>query len=92
MAQSYLQSYFSNKIMEYPINPFKMLKEKNILFSLTTFKNLEGVYIPTEKEDDIAIVGININRPITRQRFTAAHNFATILEMPISKYLAQYMA
>ena len=49
MATAYLTAYFGNSEIEYPISPFKMLK------------------------DDIAIVGINAKRPITRQRFTAAH-------------------
>lgn len=50
-----------------------MLKDEGILFSLMNFKKLEGVYIPSSDGEDIPVVGININRPITRQRFTAAH-------------------
>lgn len=73
MAQEYLRCYFDNTKIEYPINPFKMLKDEGVLFSLNNFKKLEGVYIPANTKDDIALVGININRPITRQRFTAAH-------------------
>lgn len=73
MADDYLRYYYSNSEMVFPINPFEMLKTENIVFSLRNFKGLEGVYIPAENESDIAIVGININRPITRQRFTAAH-------------------
>lgn len=73
MAQAYLHSYFGNEKVEYPINPFKMLKDEGVLFSLSNFSKLEGVYIPAESDDDIPVVGININRPITRQRFTAAH-------------------
>ncbi len=73
MADDYLRYYYSNREMVFPINPFEMLKIENIVFSLRNFKGLEGVYIPAENESDIAIVGININRPITRQRFTAAH-------------------
>ena len=73
MAQAYLRSYFGNEKVEYPINPFKMLKDEGILFSLSNFSKLEGVYVPAESDKDIALVGINVNRPITRQRFTAAH-------------------
>ncbi len=50
-----------------------MLKDEGILFSLRDFNKLEGVYIPATAPGDIPIVGINVNRPITRQRFTAAH-------------------
>ena len=73
MASAYLSRYFENQKIEYPINPFKMLKDAGILFSLMDFKKLEGVYIPADSNEDIPVVGINVNRPITRQRFTAAH-------------------
>ena len=73
MAAAYLVQYYRNETIAFPINPFKMLKDEGVLFSLTDFKKLEGVYIPASNKDDIPTVGININRPITRQRFTAAH-------------------
>ena len=73
MAAAYLVECFGNQRIEYPINPFKMLKDEGILFSFIDFNNLEGVYIPPSSAEDIPTVGININRPITRQRFTAAH-------------------
>ena len=73
LAAFYLSVYFGNQKIEYPINPFQMLKDEGILFSLMSFKKLEGVYIPATDEDDLPTVGINVNRPITRQRFTAAH-------------------
>ena len=73
MAAAYLAKYYGNQKIEYPINPFKMLKDEGILFSLMDFKKLEGVYIPASSADDVPVVGINANRPITRQRFSAAH-------------------
>lgn len=73
MAADYLAEYFGSQKIEYPINPFKMLKDEGILFSLQDFKKLEGVYIPMSAKGDIPVVGINANRPITRQRFSAAH-------------------
>ncbi len=73
MASAYLSKYFGNQKIEYPINPFKMLKDEGILFSLMDFKKLEGVYIPANSSGDVPVVGINANRPITRQRFSAAH-------------------
>ena len=73
LAVVYLSSYYANQKIEYPINPFQMLKDEGILFSMSNFKRLEGVYIPASSEGDIPVVGINVNRPITRQRFTAAH-------------------
>ena len=67
MAAAYLVKYYGNQEIEYPINPFRMLKDEGILFSLTDFKKLEGVYIPAASVDDFPVVGINANRPITRQ-------------------------
>ena len=34
MAAAYLMRYFGNQKIEYPINPFRMLKDENILFVL----------------------------------------------------------
>ena len=34
MARAYLAMYFGNQRIEYPINPFQMLKDEGILFSL----------------------------------------------------------
>lgn len=73
MASVYLEKYFGGRKIEFPINPFQMLKDEGILFVLMNFKNLEGVYIPSKGENDLPVVGININRPITRQRYSAAH-------------------
>ncbi|MBQ4253767.1 MAG: ImmA/IrrE family metallo-endopeptidase, partial [Erysipelotrichaceae bacterium] len=73
MASAYLNEYYDNLKIEYPINPFQMLKDEGILFYLRDFEKLEGVYIPGFAKNDTAVVGINANRPITRQRFTAAH-------------------
>lgn len=73
MAADFLAAYFDKFSIEYPLNPFQMLKDMDILFSIRDFNKLEGLYIPAQSENDIPIVGINLRRPITRQRFTAAH-------------------
>lgn len=73
MAAAYLREYFPDAKIEYPINPFQMLKDEGIVFSFRPFGKLEGVYIPASQMDDVPLVGINLKRPITRQRFTAAH-------------------
>ena len=73
MARAYLEKYYGNQKIEYPINPFQMLKDEGVLFSVMNFKKLEGVYIPATSDEDIPIIGINANRPITRQRFSAVH-------------------
>ena len=73
MASAYLSAYYGNSEIEYPISPFKMLNDEKVLFLIRNFNKLEGVYIPAQSGEDVAMVGINANRPITRQRFTAAH-------------------
>ena len=73
LANEVLKLYFGSETPSYPIDPFKLLKEFGVIFQFRGFKGLEGVYIVPENDEDIALVGININRPITRQRFTAAH-------------------
>lgn len=73
LAKKVLEIYFSQRIPSYPIDTFDILKQMNVVYQFRDFKDLEGIYIVPEDEDDIAIVGINNNRPVTRQRFTAAH-------------------
>ncbi len=47
LAERYLAEYFGNQKIEYPINPFRMLKDEGVLFSFMNFRKLEGVYIPS---------------------------------------------
>jgi Zn-dependent peptidase ImmA (M78 family)/Fic family protein len=73
LAHQVLQVFYEGKDITYPIDPFKLLKDFGIVFQMRNFDKLEGIYIVPEDDNDIPIVGINNNRPITRQRFTAAH-------------------
>ena len=50
-----------------------MLKDMGVEFVLKRFKNLEGIYVPASSDKDMPFVGINSEKPIARQRFTAAH-------------------
>lgn len=59
--------------LSFPIDPFYLLSRFNIDYKLLNFDTLEGIYIVPDNDEDGAIVGINKNRPISRQRFTAAH-------------------
>ena len=79
LAELYLQHYFKGNEINYPINPFQMLLDEGVKFAIRDFGELEGVYIPAKDSEDIPIVGINLNRPITRQRFTAAHELCHFL-------------
>ncbi len=62
--------------ISFPINPFELLKANNAIVTYSDFDKLEGLLLYDEKN---SIVSININRPITRQRFTAAHELGHIL-------------
>ena len=75
LAQAFLRDYLKGKQVLYPLNPFQMLTDLGVPFVFRPFSNrkLEGMYLPAQAEDDIATVGINIKRPVTRQRYTAAH-------------------
>lgn len=73
LAKKFLELYFNGDKPSFPIDSFKMLSDLGIPFTFRDLKKLEGVYLPPENNKDIAVVGINRNRPILRQRFTAAH-------------------
>lgn len=73
LAQIFLKEYFKGKTPSFPINPFKMLRDLGIPFMLRPFSSYEGIYIPPEDENDLPVIGINLKRPIARQRYTAAH-------------------
>lgn len=73
LASDYLNAFYNATPISFPISPFEMLNYERVTFVLRNFKKLEGVYIPAKGEDDVPIVSINAHRPITRQRFTAAH-------------------
>lgn len=73
LAEEFLRTYFKNEVPVYPLNPFQMLKDIGVEFVLKRFKKLEGIYVPASSDEDMPFVGINSERPIVRQRFTAAH-------------------
>ena len=73
LANIFLNDYYGETGITFPVNPFQMLTDLGIPFVFRPFKNYEGVYILGSEDDDVPIIGINLNRPIVRQRFTAAH-------------------
>ncbi len=80
LASRFFREYFQDSEITFPINPFQMLTDLGIPFLLRSFQRCEGIYIPPADEDDIPIVGINLDRPITRQRFSAAHELCHYLK------------
>lgn len=73
LARAVIIEYYDGKEPSFPIDPFKMIRDFGIIYQFMEFKDLEGIYILPEDEDDIPVIGINFGRPITRQRYTAAH-------------------
>lgn len=59
--------------IEFPIDPFKLLKDEGIIVSFSNFDKLEGIIL--NDTDNVTVVGINKNRQWSRQRFTAAHEY-----------------
>lgn len=70
LASIVLKDSFGDADPLIPIDPFRLLRKYGIVYQFMDFKDLEGLYLVPTDEEDIAVVGINKNRPITRQRFT----------------------
>ena len=80
LAETFLNERLGGVEPVYPVNPFQLLKDCGVVFSFRPFDKYEGVYLPAEGDGDIPVVGINLARPITRQRFTAAHELCRHLK------------
>ncbi len=78
LAKIELEKLRESNQLEYPIDPFKLLKKSGVVIILKDFENLEGIIINDDKEN--TIVGININRSLQRQRFTAAHEYCHFIK------------
>jgi Zn-dependent peptidase ImmA (M78 family)/fido (protein-threonine AMPylation protein) len=63
--------------ISFPIDPFKVLKERNVIITFSDFDKLEGLLLFDKQKE--SVVSINVNRPVTRQRFTAAHELGHII-------------
>lgn len=61
----------------FPIDPFKILKAKNVIITFSNFDKLEGLLLFDKQKE--SIVSINVNRPVTRQRFTVAHELGHLV-------------
>jgi len=63
--------------MTFPIDPFRLLDMNDVVIRFSNFDKLEGLLL--YEKDKTSFVGINVNRPISRQRFTAAHELGHIV-------------
>lgn len=85
LAKKIIDKMQEEKEIRFPIDPFELLSMHGIIYQFRDFDELEGIYIVPENQEDIPIIGINNNRPITRQRFTAAHELCHHLKDRTSK-------
>ena len=76
-AEKVLKEIENNKgNIVYPINPFELLNKKNVVITFSKFDNLEGILLYDLNK---SVVSINVDKPITRQRFTAAHELGHMM-------------
>lgn len=73
LAEKVLVDKYGKEMPSIPVDPFKLMRDYGIVYQFMGFKDLEGIYLVPEDRLDVAVVGINYKRKITRQRYTAAH-------------------
>jgi Zn-dependent peptidase ImmA (M78 family)/fido (protein-threonine AMPylation protein) len=80
LAKYFSKLYFKDHEKVFPINPFQVLTDLGIHFVFRDFDKMEGLFMPSTKDMPIDLVAINAKRPITRQRFSAAHELCHFLK------------
>lgn len=80
LAKYFSEMYFKEHEKVFPINPFQVLTDLGIHFVFRNFSKLEGLFMPSTEDMPLDLVAINAKRPITRQRFSAAHELCHYLK------------
>ena len=80
LAKYFSEQYFKEHEKRFPINPFQVLKDLGIHFVFRNFDKMEGLFMPATDDMPIDLVALNAKRPITRQRFSAAHELCHYLK------------
>ena len=80
LARYFSEQYFKEHEKVFPINPFQVLTDLGIHFVFRNFDKMEGLFMPSTADMPIDLVAINAKRPITRQRFSAAHELCHFLK------------
>lgn len=73
LANAVLKQAYREEMPSIPIDPFRLMRSYGVVYQFMGFEDLEGIYLVPDDADDLAVAGINCYRPITRQRFSAAH-------------------
>lgn len=80
LAKYFSEVYFRDHEKVFPINPFQVLTDLGIHFVFRDFDKMEGLFMPSTNDMPVDLVAINARRPITRQRFSAAHELCHFLK------------
>lgn len=80
LAEYFSKEYFLRHSKRFPLNSFQILTDLGIHFVFRKLDKVEGLFMPSMSADDVNLVAINSQRPITRQRFTAAHELCHFLK------------
>ena len=80
LAEYFSEMYFKDHEKVFPINPFQVLTDLGIHFVFRNFDKMEGLFMPATGDMPMDLVAINARRPITRQRFSAAHELCHYLK------------
>ncbi len=80
LAEYFLNIFFCNQEITFPINPFDILKKLGVSFVFRNLEKLEGVLIADGQNPDSVLIAVNAKRNIQRQRFTCAHELFHLLK------------
>ncbi|MBD8591211.1 protease inhibitor I42 family protein [Peribacillus simplex] len=75
-----------NTDYDYPVDIFSIVESKNIVLMFQPLGSLAGAYLPEQKKEGVpAGILINKNLPLSKQRYSAAHEYCHFLRNdPIS--------
>lgn len=75
LADKTLHTFFHRhpRITDLPINPYKILVSAGAFYVILDFDELEGYFIPPENNEKFSKIGLKLDTPPERRRFSAAH-------------------
>jgi Zn-dependent peptidase ImmA (M78 family) len=62
-----------------PVDIFGHIRRNGIILLLQPLKALEGYYLPPPERDGVHGIALNSNHPLSRQRYTGAHEYCHFL-------------
>lgn len=80
MTHFFLNNFFKDSVITFPINPFSILKKLGIPYLFRSLDKLDGLIFSDSNLDDDVFVVINSNRVVQRIRFSCAHELCHYLK------------